>query len=199
MTKYILNSGGLRNQPVKAGQFFNEIVKDLGDCPKILVCLFADMREDWEVKFEEKKVGFLEAMADNIKPIFELAFPDKFDQQVKGNDAIVIYGGDDHLVQYWLKKFDLPNLWRDKVVATSSAGSDALAQHFWVCDWRQCLDGLGILPIKLIPHYKSDYGNNDPRGTIDWDKAYNEIAEYKDKTLPVYALEEGEFIVIEVK
>ena len=38
MTKYILNSGGLRNNPEKAKIFFDEVVKGLGSNPKILIC-----------------------------------------------------------------------------------------------------------------------------------------------------------------
>jgi hypothetical protein len=72
-----------------------------------------------------------------------------------------------------------------------------LATHFWTCDWRLCLDGLGILPIKFIPHYESDFGADDPRGPIDWQKAYDELAVYGDTSLPIHALTESEFIVLE--
>jgi hypothetical protein len=58
------------------------------------------------------------------------------------------------------------------------------------------MDGLGILPMKFIAHYKSSYGGNDPRGPIDWDKAYSELSKYGDTSLPIHALEEGHFIVI---
>jgi hypothetical protein len=83
------------------------------------------------------------------------------------------------------------------VVIGSSAGSNALVKCFWTCDWRQVKEGLGILPIKFIPHYKSAYGEGDPRGPIDWIQAYNELAEYGDQSLPIHALEEGDFIIID--
>ena len=103
--------------------------------------------------------------------------------------------GDDHLLQYWLRKFDLPKIWDGKVVATSSAGSDAMVKYFWTCDWRKNMDGLGILPIKFLPHFKSAYGDDDSRGPIEWDGAYEELKKYKED-LPIYALKEGEFVVI---
>ncbi|EKE21485.1 MAG: hypothetical protein ACD_7C00216G0001 [uncultured bacterium] len=59
------------------------------------------------------------------------------------------------------------------------------------------MDGLGILPIKFIPHYKSSYGEDDPRGSIDWESAYKELEGCGNKSLPIHALEEGNFIVIE--
>lgn len=73
-------------------------------------------------------------MDKGIDPIFELAIPDKFVEQLKNNDAVIIHGGDDNLLLYWLKKFNLPEIWKDKVVAGSSAGSNLLAKHFWTCD-----------------------------------------------------------------
>jgi len=197
MTKYILNSGGLRNNPEKAVLFFNEILKGLGNEPKVLFCFFAQARQDWEKKFEDYKGNFLKMVDGDIQPVVELAFPDKFVEQVKNCDAIIIYGGDDHLIKYWLNQYNLPELWTGKVVATNSAGSDVLVKHFWTCDWRQCMDGLGILPIKFIPHYKSDYGNDDPRGPVEWKVAHGELVDYGDKSLPIHALEEGDFIIIE--
>ncbi len=82
------------------------------------------------------------------------------------------------------------------MVAGSSAGSDALVKHFWTCDWRKCMDGLGILPVKFLPHFESDYGNNDPRGPIDWHKGYSELEQYGNTSLPIHAPHEGDFVVI---
>lgn len=195
MTKYILNSGGLKRYPDKADKFNKEIVKDLGPSPRILFCLFATPRELWEEKFTQYSQRFLKSMDDGVAPKFELAFPDKFVEQVKNSDAIIIHGGDDNLLLQYLKKHDLPAIWHGKVVAGSSAGADALVEHFWASDWRCTMDGLGILPIKFIPHYLSDFGKDDSRGPIDWNKAYKELEEYGDKSLPIYALEEGDFII----
>ncbi|MDD5749542.1 MAG: Type 1 glutamine amidotransferase-like domain-containing protein [Patescibacteria group bacterium] len=197
MIKYVINSGGSKNNPEGARRSVAETLKGLGEKPRLLFCFFAQKREDWENNFAEKVAGFKKMMPKNITPHFELAFPDKFEEQTKNSEAIIIFGGDDHLVQYWLKQFDLPKIWQGKVVSVSSASSNAMATHFWTCDWRQCLDGLGILPIKFIPHYKSNYGVDDPRGPVDWEKAYKELEKYGNKNLPIYALEEGEFITIE--
>ncbi|MDD4901625.1 MAG: Type 1 glutamine amidotransferase-like domain-containing protein [Patescibacteria group bacterium] len=165
--------------------------------PHILLCFFARERECWEEKFKSYQQNFVELVGGNIEPMFELALPDIFTEQVKNNDAIVIYGGDDDMLYYRLQQYDLPEIWQNKIIAGSSAGSDVLTKHYWTCDLRQCADGFGILPIKFIPHYKSEYGSNDTRGPIDWKKAYEELAEYGDKSLPIYALEEGDFIIFE--
>ena len=197
MTKYALNSGGIRRQPNLKRQFHRELVKDLGDMPKILICSFAQPREYWESKFEGYSNAITEDMPKGVHPEYTLAMPSEFVEQCKNADVIYFNGGDDHLLQYWMKQFDLVALFKNKVVATNSASSDTLATHYWTCDWRQCADGLGILPIKFIPHYKSDFGNSDPRGPIDWQEAYSKLEEYGGKDLPIHALKEGEFIIIE--
>jgi hypothetical protein len=198
MTRYILNSGGISKAPDRGASFFAEIVKGLGKSGHILMCFFAQLREDWEMKFAEYSEGFQEQLPAEIKPKFELAFPDRFVQQVSNADAIYLHGGDDHLVQYWLRQFD-PKIWTGKVVATNSASSNALSSSFWTCDWRQCFDGQGVLPIKFISHFNSDYGSDDPRGPIDWEAARKELEAHGDTSLPIYALEEGEFEVFEIK
>jgi len=196
MTKYILNSGGYRNNPEKAKQFFAEIVKGLGDNPSFLVVSFAQPREDWEAKFIEDKEGRFKEYMEGVTPVYELALPGNFEDQVRHSDVIYMHGGDDILLQHWLKKFDIPKIWEGKVVATSSASSDALSRYYWGGDWRVCGEGLNILPIKFLPHFKSSYGENDSRGPINWDKALEALKAYKED-LPIYALKEGEYVIIE--
>lgn len=197
MTKYILNSGSLKDNPEKTVKFNKEIVKGLGKKPNILFCFFAVAREQWEERFAAYTKNFLKSMDNDINPKFELALPDKFVDQLKNTDAIIIFGGDDKLLLSWLKQYNLPKIWKDKIVAGSSAGSDALVTQFWAIDWRQVMDGLGILPIKFIPHYKSTFGQDDTRGPINWKNAYTELNNYGNKSLPIHALEEGDFIIIE--
>jgi len=197
MTKYVLNSGGIKRQPELKKKFHQELVKGLGDNPKFLLCNFAQGREYWESKFQSYSDTIAEDMPRDVKPSFELAMPATFVEQCKRADVIYFHGGDDRLLQYWMKQYDLGKLFKDKVVGTNSASSDMLATHHWTCDWRSCADGLGILPIKFIPHYQSDFGDADPRGPIDWKKAYDDLAKYGDTALPIHALKEGEFIVAE--
>jgi peptidase E len=196
MTKYILNSGGLKNNPDKADKFHQEIIKDLGDSPRLLFCFFAQPREYWEEKFTDYSQRFLASMDKDINPQIELAFTESFISQLKASDAVIIYGGDDNLLLYYLKQYKLPTIWEGKVVAGSSAGSDALVKHFWASDWRRNMDGLGILPIKFIPHYQSNHNDYGLREKIDWQEAYQDLKNYEED-LPIYALKEGEYIVIE--
>lgn len=199
MTKYVLNSGGIKHQPELKKRFHQELVKGLSNNPNFLLCNFAQGREYWEPKFQGYSDTIAEDMPQDVKPSFELAMPATLKEQCKRADVIYFHGGDDHLLQYWMKQYDLGRIFKDKVVGTNSASSDMLATHHWTCDWRSCADGLGILPIKFIPHYQSDFGDADPRGPIDWQKAYDDLAKYGDTSLPIHALKEGEFIVREIR
>lgn len=78
-----------------------------------------------------------------------------------------------------------------KTIAGTSAGADMLAKYAYGLDRLVVLDCLGILPLKFIPHWQSDY--NAPN--INWHKAYQELKEYKED-LEIVTLKEGEFKVI---
>lgn len=198
MTKYVLNSGGIKRYSELKKKFHREVIAGLGSSPSFVLCNFAQGREYWEPKFQAYVDMIAEDMPKGIKPSFELAMPAVFAEQCSRADVIYFHGGDDHLLQYWMRQFDLPKLFKGKVVATNSASSDMLATSYWPCDWRANSDGFGILPIKFIAHYKSSFGHDDPRGPIDWQVAYNDIAQYGDTSLPIHALKEGEYIVVEL-
>jgi len=117
MTKYVLNSGGIKRHPELKKQFHQELVKGLSSNPKFLLCNFAQGREYWEVKFQGYSNAIAEDMLKGIQPSFELATPADFAEQCKQADIIYIHGGDDHLLQYWMKQFDYKTLFKDKVVA----------------------------------------------------------------------------------
>lgn len=198
MTKYVVQSGGIRNQPELKRNFHQELVKGLGATPNFLLCNFAQGREYWESKFQGYSDSIKEDMPKGVRPTFTLAMPSEFIKQCEQADVIYFHGGDDNLLQYWMRQFDMPRLFDNKVIATNSAGSNMISTHYWTCDWRQCNDGLGILPIKFVPHYESSFGASDPRGPIDWNNAMHELSQYGDMSLPIYALKEGEYTIFEV-
>ena len=193
---YFLNSGGLKNFPDKKRKFHRELVDKLGNNPKILICIFAQPREAWEEKFPGYSNSILEDLDDGVKPEFTLAMPDTFERDSRQADIIYCLGGDDQLAMLRFGAFDLPQIWDGKRVATNSASSCMIASSFWTCDWRKCMDGLGILPLKFIPHYNSSWGTDDPRGPIDWSQAKVDLNQFGDTSLPIHALEEGDFIVV---
>jgi len=198
MTKYVLNSGGVKHGLRRKREFHQEIVQGLGVSPKFLLCNFAQGREYWETKFAGYAQSIAEDLSEGVTPSFELALPDTFIRQCDAADVIYFHGGDNDLLFYWMRKFDYSALFARKVIATSSASSCMIATNYWTCDWRACQDGFGILPIKFIPHYESDFGNDDPRGPIDWSRAYSDLESYGKPGVPILALHEGEYKIFEV-
>lgn len=195
MTKYIL-VGGYDWKGADGGDaLFAEMLKGHNKPVKILICLFARPREDWEPKYASELQKFAEKVGD--KATLELAFPDSFADQVANADVIFIKGGDDALLDYYLGTFrNLHDLFKDKTVVGSSAGADFLSAYFWTCDWRSVGRSLGLVKVKTIPHYGSTtYAANDPRGPINWEAAKQELKEFGED-LPMHLLGEGEFVVI---
>jgi peptidase E len=190
MTKFILLGGYLAKAQDGGKSFAEELVKDHGDVPKVLMCLFARPRETWADAYAKECVAINSYISNKVAE-FQLAEPETFVDQVRWADAIYLRGGItsaliDTLKQHmeWLDEFD------GKTVAGSSAGADALATHHYNLDLQECGSGLGVLPVKVIPHWRSNYGD----GTIDWDAAYAILNAY-GKDLPILTLAEGEFVV----
>jgi len=193
MTKYILVGGYIHKAADGGKAFFEELVKDFKkDEPvRILNCLFARSRESWESKIEENKEYFSKYI-DNFALI--LADPEKFIEQVKSADVIFLQGGyTEPLIRKLSENADWIKYLDGKTIAGSSAGGDAIAKYYSVLKTGRVGDGLGLLPIKFIPHWKSDY-SDDEVSDINWDAELKKIKEYKED-LPVYTLKEGEFRV----
>lgn len=158
---------------------------------KILNCLFARDKDSWEGKLKENK-DFFSKHINNFELI--LADPDRFVEQVKSADVIFLQGGyTQSLINKLLENRDWIKYLDGKTVAGSSAGGDAIAKYYSVLKTSRVGDGLGLLPIKFIPHWKSDYSDDEVRD-IDWNAELIKIKEYKED-LPIYTLAEGEFKV----
>ena len=190
MTKYILVGGYIQNAEDKGKAFCEELVKDIRVYRpvKILDCMFARPMDSWQEKLVEDQVMF-SGFITNFELI--LADPDKFEEQVKESDAILLRGGETDVLLDILRR--IPNWTKEldnKTIAGTSAGAMALVMYSHALEKNELIQGLGILNIKMIAHWKSKIYD------VDWDKAHEELKKYKED-LPIYALKEGEFVVIE--
>jgi len=165
MTKYILQSGNVKNYPEKMKKYNEEIFRDFiegskedsesaviaGRPVKVLFCLFSQKREDWEMKYKVYSDKLKEDVLTDFGLELEIKMvrPDEFVEQCQWAEVIMIAGGDDDLLQYRMSKFDVPKIWEGKIVTGSSAGADYLVNSFWTLDWLRVMDGGGILPINL--------------------------------------------------
>lgn len=199
MTKYILHGGDIRNSYDEGKAFFTDMVDGLSLKPKVLLCFFAQPKSIWQDKYMEWRVR-IAASVPKFSIQFGLANQKDFKAQSEEYDALFVYGGDStklinemkQLVNYRevLDKF--------KVVAGSSAGAIMLSKFAWDCDERKIVEGLSMVPAKVLVHYESEtYGKVDSRGPIDWQKAWNELAAFGDPAMPILELHEGEFETFE--
>lgn len=190
MTRYIL-VGGYPWKAADGGKAFVESCVAPADSPiTILVCLFARDEAEWKQAFEDDVARFTGHLPGRSLK-FVLASKDNFAEQVEKADVIYLRGGD---TQQLVNELSHDKSWLDyldnKTLVGTSAGADAIATYYYALDNPRIEHGLGLLPIKVLVHYESDYGN----GSIDWHEAYEALDSYGEK-LELLAIREGQFIV----
>jgi len=191
MTKYILVGGYPWKAKDEGKAFYEEIAKGFTEPIRILICAFARPQEEWDETLREDKEVFIKHLPAK-KIDLKIAQPESFIDQVKWAQAIFFRGGSTSQLLNLLKQYpEWINHIEGKTVAGTSAGADMVSKYFVELTAIKLDEGLGLLPIKVLVHYKSDY--NAPR--IDWDKAYKALDRYKEK-LQVVTLREGEYKVI---
>jgi peptidase E len=191
-TKYILVGGYPNKAPDGGKAFSEELVKGFDEPVRILECLFARSRDSWDKIFAEDKEFFTKHLPAK-KLDFQLAEPERFREQIIWANAIYIRGGAFEAAlqrllqkqsQGWQKELS------GKTLSGSSAGADVISKYYYGLDDLKISEGLGLLPMKIIVHYRSDY--NAPN--IDWDKAEAELRKFKEN-LQLIKLAEGQFEV----
>lgn len=192
MTKYILIGGYIYKAQDGGKAFCEELVKGIVSKPaRILDCLFARPQDSWDKRFKDDRTFFSKNLGD-----FELklAQPEKFIEQVKNSDVIFFQGG---IPRQLISRLDpAGNCIKEldgKVLVGSSGGADTICKYYGVGKTLNIGEGLGLLNVKFVPHWKSDYGQGLK---IDWDTLLDKLKSYKED-LEIITLREGEFAVIE--
>lgn len=192
MTKYILAGGYVHKAQDEGKSFYEEMVRGFSEPIKILDCIFARPKELWKETYIEDKNNIVRQLP-NLKIQIELAQPETFIEQIKHTNVLYIRGGETKLLfdllatsGDWTKELD------GKTVAGTSAGADIIAKYYAVGKTgRISGEGIGLLPVKFIPHWKSD---TFTEFDIDWEQILEGLKKYKED-LPIVALREGEFRV----
>lgn len=183
MTKYILHGGDTREINPDNNGFFREMT--LGSKDKILVLLNYFAREDSEVEglAEQDKQRFLQNY-DGKDLEFEIAHPEQLIGQISRADVMYMRGGETNwLKEKLLKTPNLTELFKNKVIAGSSAGAYVLSKYYWGNDTNKLGDGLGIINFKTYCHYQpKDSG------------ILNKLTAYKEK-LPLLVLPNYKWVV----
>ena len=158
MTKYILHGGAAKRKTKANQEFFFEITKDLSDPVNVLIICYAMERKVWEEVLEKEKETFSNASPEKVLNwVLASEETDILIEQINKADAIYMHGGNTHILKEYLAKVpDLENLWKDKVVAGSSAGALVLSKYFYENDDNTYSEGLGILDLKTFCHYTAE-------------------------------------------
>lgn len=154
MTKYILHGGNTREVNPDNDSFFQEMT--LGGKGKTLVLLNYFSREDNEIEelAKQDKQRFL-LNSKNKELEFEIAQPEIFAEQLKKAYVMYMRGGEtDKFKEKLSRTSNIEKLFKNKVIAGSSAGVYVLSKYYWGNDNAKIGEGLGILNFKAFCHYQ---------------------------------------------
>lgn len=196
MTKYVL-VGGYPYKAADGGKaFYEELVADFAEPSKVLICEFA-RSEDWQELF----AGDVKLMKERLpgqQLEFKLASVLGLAEEIKWADVIYLKGGSTQKlkeaftqgqnvdVETWRK------LLEGKTLGGTSAGVNVMSEYYYALSHGVIEQGLGLLHIKVLVHYQSDY----PGPGFDWGKARQKLKSAAGDALPIFALREGEIKVI---
>jgi peptidase E len=169
MTTYILHGGFTKVQNELNTNFYKEIVRLTPDGGTILLICFA--RGDAEYKKACVELADRIAKYKGEKKLTTIcANYDNFMGQVRGADVLYLDGGDTNELLTILKKYPEitnPDTLANKTIAGSSASALVLAKYYHSSSYGGIHEGLGILPIRIICHYKSpEFDNKDDPLTL---------------------------------
>lgn len=154
-TKFILH-GGFNPEQLNEDNyaFYEEILRDASDDAKILLVPFAKDTDRISVAIAKVSKRFEEVRGTKNISI-SVATEEGFINQIKNSDIVYFHGGVSLKLLNTLKQYpDIKTFLQGKVVAGESAGANVLCKLFYSPRAEGVFEGLGLLPIKIIPHYK---------------------------------------------
>jgi len=167
-------------------KFREEVVKDIPEGGRLLIVYFACEDEKYPQLREQDEPAFQKA-AGNKQINIIIASKNNFIEELKSSNAVYMRGGETDRLMNELKKYpDFKNLIKGKTVAGSSAGAYILSKYYHSASKQGIYQGLEIVPVRIICHYKSekfDYDRGDPLTMM---KDYHE-------ELPLVVLRDFEF------
>ena len=183
-TKFVLHGGFTKGKTEENnGEFYAEILKDAPEGAKILLVCFAKDDERVPIATERVKIEFNKSKWQK-EITFEVASEGLFTEQIKSSNVVYFHGGTTLKLLEALKKFpNLKELLNGKIVAGESAGANVFGKFFYSPSTDKVDEGLGFLPLKIIPHYSEQY-----KGKLD----------SVGKDLELLSLPEYEYKVFEI-
>ncbi|MFH1694657.1 MAG: Type 1 glutamine amidotransferase-like domain-containing protein [Patescibacteria group bacterium] len=180
MTRYILHGGFPHRDRQENNTFFAEALSTAPKEAKVLLVYFAK-EEDRVEKNKEEDVEQFNKNSGGKMLSFQVASKVDFVEQVKNSDVIYLHGGHTGKLLEALKEFpDFQEAIKGKIVAGDSAGPNVLCAAFYSMKVGVG-EGLGIIPIKIICHYREE--NKDKLNDIRTDLETLFLPEFQFKVL----------------
>lgn len=161
ISKFILYGGfDPENTEKNNDSFHSEILKNSPERSKILIVPFSKELDRIipTTKRVEKEINKVKG---NKVLAFEVATIDSFLDQIKIADVVYFQGGNTQKLLQTLSAF--PNLKEylanNKIIAGDSAGAKVLCAYFYSPRTKKIDEGLSVIPLKIIPHYKEEYSD----------------------------------------
>lgn len=192
MNKYIFHGGGCTQESESNETFFTEIVKNIPENGNLLLVYFAARNSDYTERIQFDSEKFRAVV--NTEFTIEIATKEKFISQINNADSVYFRGGStekliDTLREY--PEFESALTSKTRTVAGSSAGAYALSTYFSSHYEDKISKGLGIVPVRVVTHYKSD--KMPPR------EAAIEALKGTNTELPIIILKEAEWSIFQDK
>lgn len=175
-TKFILHGGFTWGAKQENDAFLKEILRTTPNKVKVLLVYFAKELDRIAKNQEEDIKQFTKNKGDKTLS-FEVATEKSFPEQVGGSDVIYLHGGHSGMLLDALKKYpNLKQLFDGKIIAGDSAGANVVCSAFYSMKIG-VEEGLGLLPIKIIPHYLEE--NSDKLKDVKPELATLFLPEYQ--------------------
>jgi len=196
--KIILSGGYIARSKDNGVSFYSTMLAGLTEPVKILLCLFGMPEDSW-AEIKEKEYTAITSAIPNIQISLEIASTETFTQRASLADVVYFRGGNTQNLKDYLDTINgLEQALRDKVVVGSSAGACVLSAFYLTAEKPlQLMEGLNILPTKIVTHYRSNFLYKEDPGKQSryWDSV-DKIMDTEYTDLDTIQLREGEFIVI---
>jgi peptidase E len=178
-TKFVLHGGFDPKKSLENDVFFAEVLKDAPESAKVLIVLFAKEKDRWEEKYVHWKKQFQKnAGGKNLD--FQMATLENFIEQLASADVVYFAGGRTESVLQSIKGFvGLNKYLAGKILVGDSAGANVFCEFGYSMSSDKVFEGLGLLPIKIIPHFIPEYANKFGDTGIDLEALYLKEYEYK--------------------
>lgn len=158
--KFILHGGFDKSKIDEDNSaFYSEVLKDAPENARVLLVPFAKDTERIPVAAERVSAEFNKYKWQKDITI-NIATEKNLIEEINSADIVDFQGGVSLKLLEALRNY--PNLKESlggKIVAGESAGANVLCEFFYSPRSDTVSEGLGMVPVKIVPHYKEEYKN----------------------------------------